>query len=37
MMWGITPTGSELTGNFGGALDDTSIGDRRLVSLLAEN
>jgi hypothetical protein len=37
MMWETTPTGSELTGNFGGALEDTSIGDGRLVSLLAEN
>jgi hypothetical protein len=34
---GTTSTGDELTGNFGGALEDTSIGDCRLFRLLAEN
>jgi hypothetical protein len=29
--------GAELTGNFGGAPEDTSIGDCRLVRPLAEN
>ena len=37
IMWGTTSTGAELTGNFGGALEDISIGDYRLVRLLAEN
>ncbi len=37
IMWGTTSTGVELTGNFGGALEDTWIGDCRLVRLLAEN
>ena len=29
--------GAQLTGNFAGAPEDTSIGDRRLVRLLAGN
>jgi hypothetical protein len=37
IMWGTTSTGNELTGNFGGALEDASIGDRRLFRPLAEN
>jgi hypothetical protein len=35
-MWGTTSTCDELTGNFGSALEDTSIGDYRLVALFAE-
>jgi hypothetical protein len=35
-MWGTTSTGAELTGNFGGVLDDTSIGDCRFVAPFAE-
>jgi hypothetical protein len=27
IMWGTTSNGDELTGTFGGALEDTSIGD----------
>jgi hypothetical protein len=34
-MWGTATTGDELTGNFGSALEDTSIGDCRLVALFA--
>ena len=34
-MWGTTSTSAQLTGNFAGAPEDTSIGDRRLVRLLA--
>jgi hypothetical protein len=34
--WGTTSTSAQLTGNFS-ALDDISIGDCRLVNLLAEN
>jgi hypothetical protein len=33
---GTTATSDELTGNFGNALEDTSIGDYRLVALFAE-
>jgi hypothetical protein len=33
---GTTATSDELTGNFGSALEDTSIGDCRLVALFAE-
>jgi hypothetical protein len=33
---GTAATGDELTGNFGSALEDTSIGDCRLVALFAE-
>jgi hypothetical protein len=33
---GPTTTSDELTGNFGSALEDTSIGDCRLVALFAE-
>jgi hypothetical protein len=33
---GTTPTSDGLTGNFGSALEDTSIGDRRPVALFAE-
>jgi len=36
-MWGTTSTGDELAGNFAGALEDLSIGDRRLFRRLAEN
>jgi hypothetical protein len=36
-MWGTTSTGNELTANFGDALEDTSIGDRRLFRLFARN
>jgi hypothetical protein len=36
-MWGTTSTGKELTGNFGDALEDTSIGDCRLFRLFARN
>jgi hypothetical protein len=36
-MWGTSSTGDELTANFGGALEDASIGDHRLFRLLAEN
>ena len=35
-MWGTAATSDELTGNFGSALEDTSIGDCRLVALFAE-
>jgi hypothetical protein len=35
-MWGTAATSDELTGNFGRALEDTSIGDCRLVALFAE-
>jgi hypothetical protein len=31
-----TATNDELTGNFGSALEDTSIGDCRLIALFAE-
>jgi hypothetical protein len=34
---GATSTGDEITGHFGGAFEDTSIGDCRLFRLLAEN
>jgi hypothetical protein len=37
MKWGTTSTSAQLTGNFAGALEDISIGDCRLVHLLAEN
>src|SRR5512133_2033105 len=37
IMWGTTSTSAQLTGNFAGAPEDTSIGDRRLVRLLAGN
>jgi hypothetical protein len=33
---GTTATSEELTGNFGSALEDTSIGDYRLIGLFAE-
>jgi hypothetical protein len=33
---GTTATSDELTGNFGSALEDTSIGDYRLDTLFAE-
>jgi hypothetical protein len=33
---GTTATSDELTGNFGSTLEDTSIGDCRLVALFAE-
>ena len=36
-MWGTTSTSDELTGDFGGALEDTSIGDYRVFRLLAKN
>ena len=36
IVWGTAATGDELTGNFGSALEDTSIGDGRLVALFAE-
>jgi hypothetical protein len=36
IMWGTTATSDEFTGNFGSALEDTSIGDCRLVALFAE-
>jgi hypothetical protein len=36
IVWGTTATSDELTGNFGSALEDTSIGDYRLVALFAE-
>jgi hypothetical protein len=35
-MWGTAATGDELTGKFGSGLEDTSIGDCRLVALFAE-
>jgi hypothetical protein len=35
-MRGTTATSNELTGHFGSALEDTSIGDYRLVALFAE-
>jgi hypothetical protein len=35
-VWGTTATGDELIGNFGSALENTSIGDRCLVALFAE-
>jgi hypothetical protein len=35
-MWGTKSICAELTDNFGGALEGTSIGDRLLVRLLAE-
>jgi len=34
---GTPSIGDELTSDFGGALEDTSIGDCRLFRLLAEN
>ena len=34
---GTTETRDELTGNFGSALEDTSISDYRLIALFAEN
>jgi CRP/FNR family transcriptional regulator, cyclic AMP receptor protein len=37
IMWGTTSTSAQLTGNFAGAPEDTSIGNRRLVRLLAAN
>src|SRR4030088_1564301 len=37
IMWGTTSTCDELTGNFGSALEDTSIGDRHLFHLFATN
>jgi hypothetical protein len=36
MKWGTTSTSAQLAGNFAGALEDVSIGDCRLVHLLAE-
>jgi len=33
---GATATNDELTGNFSSALEDTSIGDYRVVALFAE-
>ena len=33
---GTTETRDELTGNFGSALEDTSISDYRLIALFAE-
>jgi hypothetical protein len=36
IMWGTTATSDEFTGNFGSALEDTSISDCRLVALFAE-
>jgi hypothetical protein len=33
---GTTATSDELTGNFGSALEDTSIDDYRLVALFAD-
>jgi hypothetical protein len=36
IMWGARATSDELTGNFGSALKDTSIGDCRLVALFAK-
>src|ERR1700676_1841881 len=36
IVWGTTANRDELTGNFGGALEDTSTGDYRLVALFAE-
>ena len=33
---GTTENRDELTGNFGSALEDTSIGDYRLIALFAE-
>ena len=33
---GTTATSDKLTGNFGSALEDTSIGDYRLIALFAE-
>jgi hypothetical protein len=35
-VWGTTATSDEFTGNFGSALEDTSIGDYRLAALFAE-
>ncbi len=35
-MWGTTSTSAQLTSNFAGAPEDTSIGDYRLVALFAE-
>jgi hypothetical protein len=35
-VWGTTATSDELTGNFGSVLEDTSIGDYRLVTPFAE-
>ena len=35
-MRGTTATSDELTGNFGSALEDTSIGEYRLHTLFAE-
>jgi hypothetical protein len=37
LMWGTTPTGDELTGNFDAALEGTSIGDCRLLRPFARN
>ena len=37
LLAGATSSCGELPGDFGGALEDTSIGGRRSVSLLAEN
>jgi len=37
IMWGDYINRLELTGNFGGTLEDTSIDDCRLVHPLAEN
>jgi hypothetical protein len=36
IVWGTTATSDKLTRNFGTALEDTSIGDCRLVALFAE-
>jgi len=36
-MWGNYINGDELTGTFGGAFEDTAIGDCRLFRLLGEN
>src|SRR6267154_316390 len=36
IVWGTIATNDELTGNFGSALENTSIGDCRLTALFAE-
>src|SRR5436189_5900119 len=36
IVWGTIATSDELTGNFGSALENTSIGDCRLTALFAE-
>jgi hypothetical protein len=37
LMWGTTASGDELTGDFGGTFEATSIGDRSLFRPFAEN